>query len=263
MWSSKITTRLGETWCRDIRKLWRFDKSPQENHNRDINLACFKLNGVLDVSESVLIPIIFFQNSFCRFVDVPMDNNDVNLFWCFRLLHSRLKIETRMQTKTTSKQHFIPGANYMNRRLIIIRRNKRSGKMFAFDDTPTRFYGRSFVNRVDGVFSWSYRILFYLWETCTELENKSATPLLVSDFPVTLPWFSRKKKLACSRRSNAGERRNLIAITIEWTRCMNESRSRKTSTFPLTRKVFHSSYDFHRSPQLNTWDRLRGSRSHK
>ena len=72
----------------------------------------------------------------------------------------------------------------MNRRLIIIRRNKRSGKMFAFDGTPTRFYGRSFVNRVDGVF---YRILFYLWETCTELENKSATPLLVGDFPVTLP----------------------------------------------------------------------------
>ena len=163
------------------------DKSPQDNHNRDINLACFKLNGVLDVSESVLIPIIFFKIPFCQFIDVPMDNNDVNLFWCFRLLHSRLKIETRMQTKTTSKQHFIPGANYMNRRLIIIRRNKRSGKLFAFDDMPTRFYGRSFVNRVDGDFSRSYRILFYLWETCTELENKSASPLLVSDFPVTLP----------------------------------------------------------------------------
>ena len=49
------------------------DKSPQENHNRDINLACFKLNGVLDVSESVLIPIIFFKIPFaglltCRWI---------------------------------------------------------------------------------------------------------------------------------------------------------------------------------------------------
>ena len=36
------------------------DKSPQVNHNKDINLACFKLNGVLDGFESVLIPIVFF-----------------------------------------------------------------------------------------------------------------------------------------------------------------------------------------------------------
>ena len=35
------------------------DKSPQVNHNKDINLACFKLNGVLDCFESVLIPIVF------------------------------------------------------------------------------------------------------------------------------------------------------------------------------------------------------------
>ena len=59
------------------------DKSPQVNH---INLACFKLNGDLDSFESV-----FFTG----------------------LVHSThgkpFKIETRMQmqTKTSSKQHFI------------------------------------------------------------------------------------------------------------------------------------------------------------
>ena len=67
------------------------DKSRQVNHNRDINLACIKLDGVLDGFESVLI-----------------------------------------------------------RRLIIILGNKRSGKMFAFDSTLSRFYSWPFVNRLDG-----------------------------------------------------------------------------------------------------------------
>ena len=45
--------------------------SPQVNHNKDINLTCFKLNGVLVGFESVLISIVFFQ-------DVPMHNEHSN-----------------------------------------------------------------------------------------------------------------------------------------------------------------------------------------
>ena len=166
-----------------------------------------------------------------------------------------MKIETRMQTKKSSKQHFIPGMNYTNRRLIIIRGNKRSGKMFAFDDTPIRlaFVAGPFLKLLNLVCICGKPVRNW-GQICHSL---------VGDFPVTLLRFYRKKKLACSRRSNAGEWRNLIAIIIERARCMNESRARKTSRFSLTRNVFHSGDDFCRSPLLNTWDRLRKSRSHK
>ena len=69
------------------------DKSP--HHNRDINLACVKLDGVLDGFESVLI-------SFGWFVDAPMHNehsNDVIIVSSILVL-----LVARMQTKKSSKQ---------------------------------------------------------------------------------------------------------------------------------------------------------------
>jgi len=68
-----------------------------------------------------------------------MHNQTMSIVYGASTHAKRLKIETRMQAKTSSKQHFIPGMNYLNRWLIIILGNKRSGNMFAFDNTPARF----------------------------------------------------------------------------------------------------------------------------
>lgn len=73
------------------------------------------------------------KNFFGRFVDTLR-----LLFWWFRLFFPcmwnkrRLRLECKLKHRS-SKQQFIPGMSNLNRRLII-RGNKRSGKMFAFDD---------------------------------------------------------------------------------------------------------------------------------
>ena len=141
---------------------------------------------------------------------MPRCSNDVDclLFWCFLSFNSTrgkwLKIETRMQTQTSLKQHFITGMNYLNRRLIIIRGNKRSGKMFAFDDTPTRSYSRHYVNGESFVLKLLNLVCICRKPVCNWGQIcHSATCRRLS----VTPELSRKKKLACSRRSDSWERR--------------------------------------------------------
>ena len=91
-------------------------------------------------------PLFFFKT--CRCI-----MNIQTMFWRFRSLHSshgkRLRIETQMQTATSSKQHFIPGMNYPNRHLIMICENKKD---VCFWRHANSLLYRSDVNRVDGVF---------------------------------------------------------------------------------------------------------------